>query len=178
MSRTILRAALSLFVCTWTVHTSMAQDARPAARRAPHHSARAAAAPRAPARVHLATIRANNSQPVADAPAQIDDPVEDGLPGGYPYLNAPMYPTPRPNIPYQVGGTMLTNQAFFPQEMLHPHEYHALYPPYYHKVSGRWIVTPWGVMSSEEWRLQGTEVEVEYKPYISWFSGFSPPVVR
>lgn len=97
---------------------------------------------------------------------------------GYPYLNASMYPSPLQNIPYQVGGAVYTNQAFAPHEMLHEHEYEALYGPFYHKVEGYWLVTPWGVWSSDTWKLAGTKVEVEYEPHISWFSGFVPPRVH
>ena len=46
-----------------------------------------------------------------------------------------MYPTPLPNIPYQVGATVLTNQALYPHEMLYAHTYRALYPPYYYEVT-------------------------------------------
>jgi hypothetical protein len=97
---------------------------------------------------------------------------------GYPYLNASMYPCPIPNVPYQVGGTAITNQALHPHEMLYPHEYRAVYPPYYYKVNGHWLVTPWGVSSSDHWELQGTEVSVKYKSHISPFSSFKKPSSR
>ncbi len=51
-------------------------------------------------------------QPLAGSPAGLP-PVQPG----YPYLNAPLYPTPQPNVPVQVGSTLVTNQAFYPQEM-------------------------------------------------------------
>ncbi len=82
---------------------------------------------------------------------------------GYIRLGAPMYPTPRPNIPIWQGSTMITNQAFAPQEMLYPHTYRAIYPPFYHRVKGGWIVTPLGVRSHEKWELQGTMVQVKYR---------------
>ena len=97
---------------------------------------------------------------------------------GYPQQHAPMYPTPQPNIPYQVGGTYITNQAFAPHEMLWAHKYKALYPPYYYRVRGGWIVTPRGVRSHETWRLLGTEVEVKYKDHVPWTALFKPPVLR
>ena len=97
---------------------------------------------------------------------------------GYPYLHAPLYPSPEPNVPYQTGLTLVTNQALAPHEMLYPHEYKALYPPYYYRVKGSWVVTPWGVWSHDRWKLQGTEVEVEYRSHYSPFSLFVPPRVN
>ena len=82
---------------------------------------------------------------------------------GYVRLGAPMYPTPRPNIPIWAGSTMITNQALAPQEMLYPHTYRAIYPPFYHRVKGGWILTPLGVRSHEKWELQGTMVQVKYR---------------
>jgi beta-ureidopropionase / N-carbamoyl-L-amino-acid hydrolase len=97
---------------------------------------------------------------------------------GYPYLNAPLFPTPRPDIPYQTGVTLITNQALAPHEMLYPHTYKALYPPFYYTNKGTWVVTPLGVWSTENWSLVGTEVSVKYKPHISPFALFHPPVHR
>ncbi len=94
---------------------------------------------------------------------------------GYPYLNAPMYPSPSQRVPYQVGGTMITNQAFAPHEMLHPHTYRALYPPFYYRVRGSWWVWPWGVESYDRWELQGTEVKVEYRSKSPLFFRFTRP---
>ena len=82
---------------------------------------------------------------------------------GYVRLNAPLYPSPKPNIPIWTGSTVITNQAFAPHEMLYPHTYKAIYPPFYHKVKGGWIVTPFGVRSHERWELQGTQVQVKYR---------------
>ncbi|HUG91760.1 MAG TPA: hypothetical protein VML55_13055 [Planctomycetaceae bacterium] len=96
---------------------------------------------------------------------------------GYVFLNAPLYPVPEPRVPYQTGMTLITNQALAPHEFLYPHEYKALYPPYYYRVKGSWVVTPWGVWSHDRWKLQGTEVEVEYHPHYSLFSLFVPPRV-
>lgn len=92
----------------------------------------------------------------------------------YPQTNAPLYPSPQPNIPYQVGGTIITNQAFAPHEMLYPHDYRAMYAPFYYVVKGQWVVTPWGVRNHERWELQGTQVDVKYRPRAPLFSGFHP----
>lgn len=96
-------------------------------------------------------------------------------PRGYPQMHAPMYPSPVPNVPTYVGGTTYTNQAFAPHEMLYPHEYKALYPPFYHKVSGKWWWTPFGMESHDKWELQGTMVKVKYRSDYRCFSGFCPP---
>lgn len=97
---------------------------------------------------------------------------------GYVQLGAPLYPSPRPNIPIWTGSTMITNQAFAPHEMLYPHTYRATYPPYYHRVKGGWILTPFGIRSHERWELQGTQVQVKYRSqYPGLFKGaWHPPV--
>ena len=100
------------------------------------------------------------------------------IPCQYPYLNAPMYPCPVPNVPYQTGGTLITNQAFYPQEMLYPHTYRSIYPPYYYEVHGGWKLFPWGVVQSENWRLRGTVVTVKYSSSIGLFSGYVPPALN
>jgi len=84
---------------------------------------------------------------------------------GYVQLGAPLYPSPKPNIPIWAGATMITNQAFAPHEMLYPHTYRATYPPFYHRVKGGWILTPFGVRSHERWELQGTQVQVKYRSH-------------
>ncbi len=94
---------------------------------------------------------------------------------GYPYLGAPMYPCPLPNIPVQVGGTMYTNQAFAPHEMLYAHKYRSMYGPFFYRVKGSWLWTPFGIESHDKWELVGTEVKVNYKSKISPLSGFIPP---
>lgn len=108
-----------------------------------------------------------------------------GIPGaqGYVRLNAPMYPCPRPNIPAWTGTTMITNQALAPHEMLYPHKYRAMYPPFYHKVHGFWFWTPFGMRSHEHWKLQGTMVKVNYRsewpllmgPHKPWVSTWGGP---
>lgn len=89
-----------------------------------------------------------------------------------------LYPSPRPGIPQQIGGTAISNQFLNPHEMLYPHHYRAVYPPYYYKVNGHWMVTPFGVWSHEDWYLQGTQVDVKYNSHISKFALFKPPVSR
>ncbi len=95
--------------------------------------------------------------------------------GRYPQLNAPLYPSPIQNVPEWTGGTIITNQAFAPHELLYPHRYHSMYGPFYYKVKGSWILTPFGVRQHEQWKLQGTEVRVKYHSHYRLFSGFSPP---
>lgn len=95
---------------------------------------------------------------------------------GYPYLNAPLYPSPQPFVPPEVGSTVITNQALSPHEMLYPHKYHAMYPPFYYKVSGRWVTGGNGMINRENWKLQGTQVKVKYHGHISPFALFAPPV--
>lgn len=98
--------------------------------------------------------------------------------GTYPNTGASLYPSPVATVPYQVGGTAITNQAFNPHEMLYAHKYKSLYGPYYYRVKGGWAATPFGMWSQEEWKVEGTEVEVEYRSHISPFSGFKPPFLR
>lgn len=126
----------------------------------------------------------NSVGPGTTPPTPIDpNPPTPGVPAtepGYVRLGAPMYPTPRPNIPIWSGSTVITNQALAPQEMLYPHTYRALYPPYYHRVKGGWILTPLGVRSHERWQLQGTMVEVKYRStYPGLLSGayWHPPAI-
>jgi hypothetical protein len=71
---------------------------------------------------------------------------------------------------------VITNQALSPHEMLYKHRYHAMYPPFYYKVNGRWVVTRDGLLNRETWQLQGTEVKVKYHSHISPFALFAPPV--
>lgn len=96
----------------------------------------------------------------------------------YPYLDAPLYPVPQPYVPRQVGGAMIVNQALAPHEMLYPHTYRALYPPYYYSVKGSWLWTPFGMRSHDRVRLEGTEVKVKYRGNYGLLSGFVPPVIR
>ena len=94
---------------------------------------------------------------------------------GYPYINAPMNPVPVPNVPYQIGGTVITNQAFSPHEMLYPHTYRAMYPPFYYRSRGFWIGGPKNLLTRDNWELQGTEVEIEYRSSAPLTSRFRNP---
>ena len=104
------------------------------------------------------------------------------IPGAYqpgpPRQGASMYPAPRPGIPAHVGGTAIHNAAFHPHEMMHAHRYRALYGPYYHKVRGCWVLSPFGIWSKENWKLTGTMVDVQYKSRISPFAMFRRPSVH
>jgi hypothetical protein len=96
---------------------------------------------------------------------------------GYVKVGAPMYPSPRPNIPIWTGSTLITNQALAPHEMLYPHTYRAMYPPFYHRVQGKYIWTPLGFRTAECWKLQGTMVEVKYRSHWPKLGGPHPPVI-
>lgn len=112
----------------------------------------------------------------------------------YPNLNASLYPCPQPNVPPQIGGTQITNSALYPHEMLYPHRYRALYPPFYYKVKWRYGssaigagplnlfgLLPWPgpafyrTRVSQKVELKGTEVDVKYHGGISPFTLFIPP---
>lgn len=123
------------------------------------------------------------SQPVAGAVGQQVDPYHSQASYG-PHVQhqystpASLYPAPHPGIPPQLGGTVINNPAFHPHEMLYPHRYKSMYGPYYYKVNGHWIATPFGVLSQENWKLKGTTVDVKYKSHISPFALFKRPVLR
>jgi len=91
-----------------------------------------------------------------------------------PSYAAPMYPCPIQNIPVQMGGTMFTNQAFAPHEMLYGHEYRAMYAPFYYRVKGHWLWTPLGIESHDKWDLVGTEVKVKYRTDYNPLGAFFP----
>jgi hypothetical protein len=114
------------------------------------------------------------SQGVAQGPvAQAQGTSASGAPL---HPGTALYPSPIPGIPQQMGGTTISNQFLNPHEMLYAHQYRAMYPPYSYKVNGKWMVTPFGVWSHEDWHLQGTMVDVKYKSSISPFALFTPPV--
>ena len=111
--------------------------------------------------------------------AQADGTTPNAAKSGAPlHPGTALYPSPVPWIPQQTGGTTISNQFLNPHEMLYAHRYRAMYPPYSYKVSGKWMVTPFGVWSHEDWNLQGTMVDVKYKSSISPFALFTPPVRR
>jgi hypothetical protein len=109
-----------------------------------------------------------------DTPLYLSPYAPQITPNGYPATNAPLYPVPLPNIPYQTGGTFITNQAFDPHEMLYPHSYRSLYPPYYFEVVGGWKTLPCGVFQGEKWRLRGTVVTVKYHSSYRLLGGYCP----
>ena len=97
---------------------------------------------------------------------------------GYVQLGAPLYPSPRTNIPAHTGMTIISSPALAPHEFLYPHTYRATYPPYYHRVKGAYIWTPFGMRSHEKWELQGTEVTVKYRSEYPMLRPFHPPFSR
>lgn len=161
MSRTqLIKTVTTVWMAAFVVNVSLAQSpAQPAL---------------LPTQVNAAAARPVSGQTEAPMMAAIQPQPGQAI-AQYPYTGAAMYPSPVPHVPYQVGGTMITNQAFNPHEMLYPHQYKALYPPFYYKVRGGWTVTPWGVRSYDVWKLEGTMVKVKYKPRYSMFSGFVAP---
>jgi hypothetical protein len=120
----------------------------------------------------LTVLLATLSMPAAwaqSAPAAVPSQ------GGYVHLNAAMYPSPKPNVPAWTGVTMVTSPALAPHEMLYPHTYRALYPPYYHRVVGGYVWTPFGIRSHEKWELQGTMVQVKYRSSMPLFHHLPAP---
>ena len=113
--------------------------------------------------------------PAVVAPAV---PPAPAAPVGYVRLDAPMYPSPQPNVPIWTGATMITNQAFAPHEMLYPHTYRAMYPPFYHRAKGSYFWTPFGYRSHERWDLLGTEVKVKYRSHWPIFGPHHPVISR
>ena len=107
---------------------------------------------------------------MAAAPGVVNYPAG----GGYPKLNAPLYPSPQQGTQPWTHGTIITNQALAPHEMLYPHKYHAMYGPFYYRVKGCWVMTPVGMRQHEKWELQGTEVKVNYRSTYAPLSGFHP----
>lgn len=120
--------------------------------------------------------------PVSSVPMTSGQYVDGGYVQGAPVYGSvipgSLYPAPRPGIPHQVGGTIIPTHALHPHEMLYPHRYKSMYGPYYYKVRGHWMVTPFGVWSNENWKLKGTTVDVKYKSHISPFALFHRPVIR
>lgn len=119
----------------------------------------------------------NPNQGGAPQPIQPKAAPVRGIPAqpGYVYLAAPMYPVPQPNIPAQVGSVYITNQAFAPHEMLWPHTYRAMYPPFYYVVKGRWRARNGRMVQEEHWELQGTEVKIDYCGDVPILSRFRNP---
>ena len=97
------------------------------------------------------------------------------IPGKRPQSQAPLYPAPVQYTPPWNGGTYITNQALAPHEFLYPHQYRAMYGPYFYEVKGHSLWTPLGMRTFENWKLRGTEVEVKYHDHFKLFSGYHPP---
>jgi hypothetical protein len=91
--------------------------------------------------------------------------------GCYPAINSSLYPCPRPDVPYEVGQTIITNQAFYPHEMLYAHRYKALYPPYFYQNKCGLACLPFFPKPC----LKGTVVTVKYRSCLPW--GYCPPSV-
>ena len=120
------------------------------------------------------------SHPVAARPRSVPRPavVLRQKPDQPPRSRAPLYPAPMQNIPLQVGATIIGKPALAPHEMLYPHQYRSLYPPFYYRVVGSWIWTPFGIESHEKWILQGTDVRVKYRSRVPVWASFVPPLNR
>jgi hypothetical protein len=180
MARTTFRAAaLTVILSAWSLNSAFAQTSG-------YQAYAAAPAGQSPAQAsdpsveragYHAGVVVHEPGPIP-APRYLPPYAPGIIPAQYPYLNPSLYPCPLPNIPYQTGGALITNQALDPHEMLYPHTYRSVYPPYYYEVHGGWKLFPWGVVQSEHWRMRGTVVTVKYSPSIGLFSGFVPPALN
>jgi hypothetical protein len=190
MARTTFRAAAcTIILSAWSLNSAFAQSetesrqASPASAPASQAAPEAAAGKQAPAHDRSVQPAGYHAGVVVHHPGPIPAPrylppyAPNIVPCQYPYLNASLYPCPVPYVPYQTGGALITNQAFDPHEMLYPHTYRSLYPPYYYEVTGGWKVLPWGVAQGERWRLRGTYVSVKYHSSCGLFSGWCPPAI-
>ena len=92
-----------------------------------------------------------------------------GAPPCYPQINSALYPCPRPDVPYEVGQTIITNQAFYPHEMLYAHRYRAIYPPYFYENKCGLSCLPFFPKPC----IKGTVVTVKYKSTLP--CSFNPP---
>jgi len=92
------------------------------------------------------------------------------IPQCYPQLNSSLYPCPRLDIPQEVGSTMITNQAFYPHEMLYAHQYRAIYPPFYYENKCGITCLPFIPRPC----VAGTVVSVKYKTCLP--CSFHPPL--
>jgi hypothetical protein len=87
----------------------------------------------------------------------------------YPQINSALYPCPRPDVPWEVGQTVITNQAFYPHEMLYCHRYKAIYPPFYYENKCGLACIPFFPKPC----IKGTVVTVKYKTTLP--CSFYPP---
>jgi len=123
------------------------------------------------AQEHPIRARSLGAQPVSQmhqepqpmSPQAAAPEVAVGSQPGYVQLGAPLYPSPQPHVPIWTGATFVPTPALAPHEMLYPHTYRAMYPPFYHRVVGKYYWTPFGMRTHEKWELQGTMVEVKYR---------------
>jgi hypothetical protein len=123
------------------------------------------------------TVRRGATAHPASASSAAEAAVAVPNQAGYVHLGAPMYPSPQPHVPIWTGATFIPTPALAPHEMLYPHTYRALYPPYYHRVKGHYYWTPFGMKSHEKWQLQGTMVQVKYRSHPPLFKGFHTPKI-
>jgi hypothetical protein len=96
----------------------------------------------------------------------------DGMAACHPQLNSSLYPCPRPDVPVEVGSTLITNQAFYPHEMLYGHQYRAIYPPFYYENKCGITCLPFFPRPC----IAGTVVTVKYKTCLP--CGFHPPIAN
>ena len=105
-------AALTVILSAWTFQAAYAQG------RGNHIQVNQNQPGRFPGAARLARLFPlkfrNQAQPVRYAASNTAGaPNSKGqshrVPPGYPYLNAPLYSSPVQNVPYQVGGTLITN---------------------------------------------------------------------
>ncbi len=111
-----------------------------------------------------------------------------------PVMNAGLYPMPVQTVPARIGGTYITNPAFYPHEYLYAHQHHYLAPPFYHVPHSGPFAFLKGHHKDDcgycedacprcghagcngKCKLRGTEVVVKYKSKRNWFKTlFSPP---
>ncbi len=95
---------------------------------------------------------------------------EQGRPHG------PLYSCPQPYVPIETGGTIITNPAFDPHEMLYCHTYRAIYPPFFYKY--KWSSRMRGndaPAEKERLKVYGTRVRVHYSGDYPLFTWFLPP---
>ena len=172
--------AQTIVLPSGAVYQRLDKAPRKAVQQVQHQTpARFAPAQSAPLPIRRAT-QARQIRPQAYYSYSAAAPAQTRQQGHYPQLNAPLYPAPVQNVPIQVGGTAITNQAFAPHEMLYPHKYHAMYPPFYYRVRGGWLWTPFGIESHDKWELQGTQVKVNYRsthnPFAFFIKPFTPRI--
>lgn len=104
------------------------------------------------------------------SPARAGRPDFVNAPGCYPQINTSLYPSPRADVPREVGWTVITTPALSPHEMLYAHRYRAMYPPYFYKNTCGLACLPFFPKPT----LKGTVVTVRYRTCYG-LSGWSSP---